>query len=188
MNTIKTTATKNKSKAPTKAAKKRFRMPVPKVPVVNQKAIDVAKDVLKQLDATTFIQGSYFWGSFPLKDMNGDAQFADVVDVVRERCQVCLLGACVLAKARVLDKITCKDALHESYSYPDEYFVDASAYEQLKSVFGRVQCSLMESVFEQNDDAGYGFTIPNHKERVKAVMTNLIHNGGVFIMPKVESK
>lgn len=151
----------------------------------------MAKDVLKRLHLTKFRQGSYFHvlsdNGILLKDVDMDAQFATVVEKIRSKCEVCLLGACVLAKARVLDEITCGDVLYDAGNRANHYWMETDEYGQLKDVFGYEQCQLMEVCFERNwGYGGYTSQFKTDRDLVRAVMTNLIHNGGVFILPDEE--
>lgn len=186
------TMTKPKT-AGTKKPAKKFRMPRPKVPVVNQRAIDVAKDVLRTLHLTRFARRLYFAehaGGIQLSknvDLRGDLGL--LTEKIRAQCEVCLLGACVLAKARVLDDMPALKHLRKIQDSENGYIMSTDTYKVLRDVFGLKQCALMESAFEGwiADGAcalAFAQKHPTLRGRVRAVMTNLIENGGVFVLPE----
>ena len=167
--------------------------------VVNEKAVAVARDVLKYLDSLEFTTSNYLEIPDTLS-VPGEGDLKDCVDVVQKGCRVCLLGACLLSKSRLFDEVPLKDLFNHFLYHPTRYITDRNTYRLLESVFSRDQMTMMESAFQQDswfaiqekvetrlaeDSQDFGSRYDNKADRARAVMENVIANGGVFIPSQV---
>jgi hypothetical protein len=175
----------------TKKKTKRFMAPKPERKVVNEKAVAVAIDVLKRLHygKLNVKFGHYFlWKDDFRFSTHCKTDLQSIVDKVEKKCEVCLLGACLLSKARLYDEVTFGDIQHGSGS--------SEIKDKLSDVFSRQQSGLMEAAFEScsglaiatgvdyveaNRATVFGDHCKTKVARIKAVMRNVIKNGGVFI-------
>lgn len=178
--------------------------PKPKVPVVNDRAVAVALDALQQASAFPVYQGAYIG-----MDSDLDQALLILNDLVpglgvqrllptlqRADCQVCALGACMLAKARLYDSLPLSSLIHKGELIPTPKQVQ----EALSDVFDAKQCCLIESAFEEEERGlpsrstaafrkeveraiEFGSRYDCNDDRFEAIMTNIIENGGVFVPP-----
>lgn len=165
----------------------------------------VAMDVIARLDFLTLTTGNYIrWigGDIPPDVVDDGKDLQSVVDVVERNCQVCLLGAAILSKARVMDAVPANKVITR---YGGITLRTEKAADLLTGVFERSDCALMESAYEMNarfareyfgPDGGqidkglvYGAAVfgakvgPVREDRVRAVMENVLANGGRFVPP-----
>lgn len=172
-----------------------------------QKAVAIAQDVLKRLKWLNVAEGYYIYDGGHTNDLGdpisivpaGDAQTH--VRKIEQSCQVCLLGACLLSKVRLFDKIST-EMLDLSKGTPPD-----TIEENLRDVFDVASLALMELVFEGNIIAAdkspthpvitfdereaaerLHCEITEPKERVRIVMKNVIKNNGVFKPLKIEMR
>lgn len=158
---------------------------------MNEKAVAVANDVLKHLKALQITQGTYAdMKEGGLEVFASDDDLQQYLDVIQKHCHVCLLGACVLSKARIYDKVTMSQ-FRQIESVCDEVKIR----EMLEDVFDRDTINLMEAAFEgdrfcwmkgtdlEQIDAAilFGEKYGDSKERIAAAMKNVIKNSGKFI-------
>lgn len=208
----KRTAGQTKTTKVNKGGRKAMRLPSPVVPVVKPKAVAVALDVLKSLRSLKLKSGSYLFDSAGSVNLAGAEDLMVVVPDARKRCEVCLLGACLLSKAALYDAVPLDDRLTCRDSMTEKLFLNAdgdAVYERLRGVFGDRQCALMETAFEgyllcysakateEEVDAALAFGKAARANKiagdtrnqavVRAVMTNVVRNGGVF-KPQLEKK
>jgi hypothetical protein len=165
-----------------------------------QRAVAIAKDVLSQLrkrqNGYVACSGVYIHRE-ALEAMNPD-EAKDLRDNLKamqkgDSCKVCALGSAILSKARLFDKVPCQDIL----AGEDEIDVEAIR-EHLHDAFSEAQLDLIESAFEgANMSSGETPRVnasPNaieaaiefsqkhddDKARLRAIMTNIVKNEGVF--------
>lgn len=158
-------------------------------------AVAVANDVLAQLRKRTkgyvVTTGYYIRTGSPLPS-TGDLR--DHLDTIQKGgCQVCALGAALLSKARLYDKVPMNftNGGYASYCSGD------ACYRSLSDVFSRKQMVLIESAFERmnmdpdsrRDDytpvaiqnaIDFGTQYSDDKVRLRAIMKNIVENDGVF--------
>ena len=160
---------------------------------MNEKAVAVAKDVLKHLKALRIAQGYYINGD-ALPVMEGDLK--DNLDTVQKKCRVCLLGACVLSKARLYDNVPLEELLFDSDAGKSLSADEDDTRSILQDVFDPEQMDLMEAAFEKTtclaedctdyallvQAVDFGNRYEDRYDRVKAVMENIIANNGKFIV------
>lgn len=168
-----------------------------------EKAVAVAKDVLKHVQTYRWIRGTYlagtWYGGTPL---TGDLQ--NHVEEVEKKCTMCLLGACLVSKARLFDDVSI-DKMYKKYYVNDklDYGVINPDRETigplLQDIFSLLELAKIESAFERRPlgagcestsethemllgAAVFGMRIPDNVGRVTAVMENIIANNGTFVV------
>ena len=163
------TATATK-KAPSELTKKRAR-------------IAIAKDVLKQLRYLTVERGYYFYVPYSSKSKLLEKNYAEDaqkhVPLLKRDCRVCALGACMISHVKLFDDCNLKPFLNNDR--PDN---------QLGKWFSQEQLDMIEFAFETSPDGDYygdhcishqfGARFANHKERLRAIMKNIVANDGEF--------
>ena len=127
-----------------------------RVKIVNKKAVAIAKDVLKWL-GTQYIANSSTYTDATIwkrgrKTAPTDGDLRDHIDKIKS-CKVCALGACVLSKARLFDKLPMAEVV---FPGGDFGLWGNIAHREVDEVFGEEQRMLIESAFERgnmgNDD------------------------------------
>ncbi len=196
----------------------------PKETIRAAKAVALAQDVLAHLDSTNFRTGTYL--SVQPSEANRskwrgllgrweDLEVQEVEPLIRPDCQVCLVGALVLAKARVYDQLKLNSLFPEhlptvddeprvpSYLTSNHNAIDM----EISEYFDRNQRYMMENAFELTQIeavdgpataravVAFGLEASLHAEdktvegerraRVKAVMENVVVNNGTFIPPAI---
>lgn len=184
------TAVKSRAKI-----KKRSRYPTPKVPVVNERAVAVALDAMKQTRWLHLSEGVYFYVGEEVRQEiidSGAEDLREVAGKVKKDCDCCALGACLLSKARLYDDVPLDirefcDGSGFYWNLPG----GSEVHLMLRDVFGPVQCRLIEAAFERgfifaggSGSVGaaqeFGSRYKTPRKRFLAIMRNIIHNGGVF--------
>lgn len=162
-------------------------------------AVKVARDVIAQLRRYKFTRGLYM-DRVPMDDaavsarlktaiLTAAGQLQDVVDDVVPVCRVCLLGACLLSKVRVANKLPVEDVFDKRGS------TVVDVHDQLTDVFERDDKEMIEGVFELSwpnryvddpeSDKYRGLLADMLKKktplgRIAALMRNVVRNGGVL--------
>ena len=179
----------------------------------------VVDDVLKWLN-TSKLSTNVYLGVRGATNMlrariadNLGAEMQSVVDELQPYCHVCFVGACVLSKARVLDKLLVGEVLGPDL---DPRISTEEGGRILDGVFDPDDLNLMEAAFmadpwyftyysakrhgvtttdREDKDSGPaygaalfgweagGFENRNLEDRVRAVMANVIENDGRFVVP-----
>lgn len=176
--------------------------------MVNERAVAVALDALKQakwLDITigTYLEPGYDLQEYLLK-LPKTTDVQGLVPKIRKDCVCCALGACLLAKANLYDAVPLKQLYGGSTSYKRIELQGDNAYSALRDVFGTKQCELIESAFEFDDMSktpgsvnhrkevrraeAFGDQYVNDHDRFVAIMENIVINGGVFVPPPVKDE
>ncbi len=160
-------------------------------------AVRVLRDVLRQLAATTYAPGHYVRGSLPppiQAVLSKAVDLQPVVDDIQHHCTVCLLGGCLLSKARIMDAVPSR-VIH--FAGGDRYEANhTSTVAALSDVFTPLSLGLMESAFEvssryaANVDATpyelalaaavFAADLPDARDRVDRVVRYAIRQGGQF--------
>lgn len=156
------------------------------------KAVLVAKDVLEQLDALTFEAGRYFYVDDVTLIENITDDLQDCVDEVQKHCKVCARGALVLSKARLFNEVPLMDYVKSNDTIR---LFQYDTTDLLKDVWDEEQLDLIEAAFEGDptllasdvdrdliDEAVvFGGNYDTRKDRLAAIMENIIENNGVFV-------
>lgn len=186
-----------------------------------EKAVAIARDVLKLirtrnirvLDSNTYINTGF------IGKIEMDKQLQKSLKKLKN-CEVCALGACMLAKVDLFNKCKINEVLTQVQNWdstPSNRFLVHSrsdVADQLSSMFSEEQLDLIEAAFECNDsnarssnkksyipdyqltDFGvkcqqavkFGEQYPEPKERLRAIMKNIIKNDGVFKQDQVKKE
>ena len=173
-------ATKKSTRKETLSAANRRFHALPK----NEKAVAVAKDVLKQLKAETIqplSRNGYVEINEHYEDYNVkfDQFFQESAKTgKKEICTVCGIGACMVSFANLGDKFTTGQL--------DDTDADA-IHSKLRTAFTKSQLGLIERAFESTfsdigDDKAqaFGGRYGDDTARLTAIMKNIIKNNGVF--------
>src|SRR5262245_27057152 len=124
--------------------------------IVNERAVAVARDVLAQMTVAHFRVNFFLDGEArdpavaEVARRQGD--LGEVVDVVRRDCTTCLLGACVLSKAKLYDSIPLRYAFQTSSQKRFGLSRD-EVHVMLADVFEKADLVLLETAFELDDMA-----------------------------------
>lgn len=172
-----------------------------------QLRIALAKDVIASLETERIISKSGSWVQIESDESicgfntsisgSDDTQIQDIIN--NKKCQVCALGALFIESIRRFDSLTIGD-LEDGYSVG---CYDITEY--LDNIFDEYQLKLIEVAYERGDGGfsvrwdfrdkedreeaeraiEFGKTIDDDRERLIAIMNNIIKNYGDFIPPKV---
>lgn len=172
-------------------------------PAEEPKAVQVARDVLAHLHVYRPIRGKYIAGYLPRIE-NADADMSEYLSDFESRCEVCALGACLLSKVRLYDNVPVKAVIWTNYGNRDYEIVDVSGTavkNNLDDVFSRLQQSMIESAFENRVMSPavtsleesrrlraavvFGQRYDTTRERLQAIMENIIDHDGTFDPPSV---
>jgi hypothetical protein len=169
-------------------------------PVEESKAVRVASDVLAHLSVYRVYVGRYLQGRVPGigdKDVDLSCHLA----AVEENCDVCALGALLLSKARLYDNIPIS-SLAAEYSTWRRDAIEVSGTtirRHLGDVFSQHQLHMIESAFEMcsivespglheecdiSDSVAFGRRYNSSRERLGAIMENIVENKGQFKPPR----
>ncbi len=163
-----------------------------------QLAVDIAKDVLKQLDARKLRirRGTYCSGSID-SQKGGEIKVGDQVQehlpVVRKACDVCAKGALFLSYVELKNKVRFEhiNVAMDLSGYEGQtnlWFGHGYMCDLLGGAFDRENLNLIENAFEV-DYSPQKLTSPalefgrKHKTpaaRMRAICQNIIDNDGVF--------
>ena len=164
-----------------------------------EKRVAIAEDVLENLDRLIVRTGNYICGTLP-EEVNPKDNAQEKVKAIQAYCTVCALGACLLSHVRLWDRVMMGEIVG---TYPTQYlnvrYADTTA--PLKRYFTQRQLNLIESAFEvrplnkeyaASDEEiaqamffGRGYTGKSYdiisKNRLKAIMKNIVKNEGAFV-------
>lgn len=151
------------------------------------KRVAIAKDVLKSLNNKTIIAspGTYFSSSsirLP-KDkelgygFKGDAEVQPALEKMKS-CEACAIGAVFVCAVKVADQLKVAD-INAHFNDREVIIGDEGMRQYLGKFFSQRQLHSMEHVFEMWGSGG-SYDVVNPKDRMKAIMLNIIENGGNF--------
>lgn len=169
-----------------------------------QRAVAVAKDVIKRLKYIKLAEGVYVKGTLPLS-VNFSGDLKSHVSIIQKNCRVCLKGALLLSKARLFDAVPMSLLNEGLYTniicvFGDKINVDSNnTTRSLLDTFDRKTIDMAECAFErtymnygtltQNEMRNsimFSFKFKTKKQVVEGVMKNIVKNKGKFIPPNVE--
>lgn len=172
-----------------------------------QMTVAIAQDILAQIRrpygaAPRFVTGyGYIVGDVPrIADLDGDLR--DHADTVQSHCSVCMLGAALIAKARLFDSVPLSQIAGNFDFDPDEtsiYISREGTVERLKDAIDPETLDMLEAAFEgsaygiederrTNDIRGaaiFGRHWPNPTERAVAILENVVTNDGRLVVDPV---
>lgn len=170
-----------------------------------EKVVAIAEDVLKHLDDTQAVQSTYCSGEIHVDSgVTSETQLQSIEQELTRKCQVCALGACFLSHIRLFDNITFKDVdcenIEDLVANDDGYIVFdipwRAVYKPLSEYFDRDNLLLIETAFERDKgfselsgieaDAAelFGRRYSDPRERLRAIMENIIKHNGTFTIPQ----
>ena len=159
-----------------------------------ERAVMVAKDALKMLDAGKTTAATGFWASFEDKFSDNEEveneQICDLSDQF-SGCKVCALGSLMLSEIRHTNNLKFSEVAGML-----DYECEGH---RLNKVFSETQQKLMELAFE----GGHGYfdaydcvsekvqerieyfyeKYPDSADRLRAILKNVVKNGGKFVLP-----
>ncbi len=165
-----------------------------------QRAVAVAKDVLKQLRAKKIIaiRGDYVAAEFAEDEEALESKFDEdenipLEEITKIRCHCCAIGATMLSFSRLFNRMFVNSVCN---IVPDR--------ETLSQAFSWRTIVLMESAFEGTDfccdaesargtdirisektmDAACEFGLEDEADTMEAIMKNIIKNDGEFVPSK----
>lgn len=174
--------------------------------MINEKALAIAQDVLARLALVLFtpVKGYYLITCINKELFQSlDIQARPVIDELEERCQVCALGACFLSYIRLFNNVKLRDIL--TLDYYDNLVnrnmeaTQSTIKENLVEIFGLEQLALIEIAHEMMDGRIFGIVgeshnseankraydfgarYPENVDRMRAIMYNIVENGGNFV-------
>lgn len=143
--------------------------------------VAIARDVLKLLpQRITAMPGTYLYSPTEItqEDVDNDTQLGSLMKM---SCEVCALGAMFIAEVDINDKIGCRDLVANDLIRVGRsfYFGRHTLVERLAPFFSEKSLYSIEHSFE----SVYGFwpnAYPKARERLAAIMSNIIRNEGDF--------
>jgi len=151
--------------------------------------VAIAQDVIKQVNALHPVKGYYLSGN-ARSDVKLEDDLQKHADSATQSCSVCALGALILSKARLYNDVQVARLCAQVYGSSRLRFGGASTYiqENLSPIFTKEQLDLIEHAFEcwpsdteEEARAGsFGLVYDDPRDRLKAIMQNIVDNGGEF--------
>lgn len=137
-----------------------------------ERAVAVAKDVLKHLEAMHVTPGTYFVGEANI-EVSRSTNPQEFVDVIQKKCDVCAIGACVISHIRLFDKVRLNEVI-DPFDFSDLPLEDtkntdvklrmspSNIRSQLAKHFRKKDIYLIECAFERD----YSFYADKGDEKV----------------------
>lgn len=139
--------------------------------------VQVAKDVLKHINAVE-IRGNGAGYFHPRRELGSSEKFYEAVtsrdlDKLAASCEVCAIGAIYLSSLKLNDA-------------PINY----DARDKAAGIFGEINANRIEAAFEcynfsnngvKEPTAKFGEAYKNDKDRLRAIMENIIVHDGEFV-------
>ncbi len=143
-----------------------------------QRRVAIAKDVLKWLPETSCDTGYLDYQSTVLS-LSDEDNASDRVLEMTKKCSVCALGATMLAYVRVFDRITVGEMREHLGEYRNGPLSVIFGEKQLRLI----ECYYMNWAYSEHKIYPQSFCDlhPDRKDRLRAIMRNIIKNKGTFI-------
>lgn len=153
-----------------------------------QKAVAVAKDVLKHLRYLRL--GKRAWDNSYCQSnqslvVSGSLQRQS--SILERKCGVCAIGGMFISYIRLFNNVSAEEVIERDmyHEVDDPFFVVRGLIEdKLTGIFSKDQLAQIESEFE----TGRIWPDLTRRERLRAIMTNIVRNKGTFIPPKTNPK
>lgn len=173
-----------------------------------EKKVAIAKDVLKRLNKLRFDGVGYCESKRPMKKLEGKGQLQKHLPIVEKSCYVCALGATFLSYIRLFNKVRVEDVAETFFSYEGKMGICVPGRlmeERLETIFPHKTVVLIEAAYEGDThiDSYYasdsnGVSFPKKqaevdkavsfgkkhrgkRNRIKAIMKNIVKNKGEFV-------
>lgn len=187
-----------------KQAKAHNQMKLFKDMTAAEKRVMIAKDTIRWLDAKKIKTKTGTYLKLPyraIKLKKADDRLDTALKTLNKPCNVCALGGMFYSMVRRFDKVTVEVVATDINDKYLSWMESDNIYEELSKYFPRHQLALIESAFEMRgmvDSSVYSYYQFNEKanfamyrainfsskknsgERLRAIMTNIIKNNGVF--------
>jgi len=157
-----------------------------------EKRIEVVKDVLKRLRYLNLSTSNYLWIE-NIDDIGGEkVKESDLANKylskLEKKCLVCAKGALFLSHIRKYNEIKMDKVFQFDFS-PNDCLADLKEFDQ-------DNLDLIEAAFQQleyYEDGlekravyfGKQFDYKDKKDRLKAILKNMLENDGVFVPPPI---
>lgn len=168
--------------------------------VMKRRAVAVAEDVLVSLKVMNIYRTGYLTANSVGDVINSNKGSKQQAQALKKHCTVCALGACFLSAVSISNRFNFKDELYLSGNGGGGslQLEGSKITGRLQSVFTAHQMALIENAFElgkgplisqqeQDIDAElvyasktFGRRYKNSKDRLRAIMKNIVKNGGEF--------
>jgi hypothetical protein len=162
--------------------------------------IAIAKDVIKHLDSKKLNakSGAYCIfkseaGQPPLSESDGGSDLRGLLSTKVHHCDVCAKGAMFIAHVMRFNEVKLPSA-DWAYFDPARAFNGESFVTSPLQYFDEDQLDLIEAAFEGDDVQGslseeetddaesFSLSHENDDERLRAIMQNIVDNGGTFLL------
>lgn len=162
-----------------------------------EKIVEVCRDVLLQLERGKYTLGHIYLSASEYMPDTKEGDLQQHVDKI-EKCYVCAIGAALMSKARLYNNVPIKSVLSCRGN------IDANQDNIIKNmndIFSARLLYEMEAAYERTprlcDDyciskerlcgaTAFGESYINDRERMVAIMENIIDNNGEFVFDSVE--
>jgi len=145
-----------------------------------ERRVAIAKDVIKNLDILEVESGFGYVVPHSGTDEYIDKKLNDqqIAENCKKTCTVCARGAMMICKISKFNNFSFKDI-------SNLYLTSSNTSDALSDAFSCIDLFNIENAFECNTPSGKWFSIINDKDRLRAIMQNIIDHNGKF-KPTVE--
>lgn len=174
---------------------------------VTKRRIVIAKDVLNQMRTGFLVpkSGIYVRSNELSKASNDDLELKEVFDKDK-RCIACGIGSLFVCSVKLFNKLKLADVATNYSMFSPFEISKENIHQYLKEYFSEFELDKIEAAFEKTDslynrsiytkgkittitNASKYFDTPagsnlNGKQRLKAIMNNIIKNNGIFKVSK----
>jgi len=161
----------------------------------SEKRVQIARDVLAQLNAKRLIATPGVWLAgkheddlFSREDVKKDPELQKILKSQKE-CTGCALGGMFMCAVERANELKLSDLDDDTRNM--RQLQDASVFEYMEQFFSREQLDEIESAFEQgegfasNEDAADWLEeVDDAEERMRLIMENIVVNKGKFKLDK----
>lgn len=159
----------------------------------SEKRVAIARDVIQRLnsDGSLLTAGHNGYICSPVKFPDDSGDLKDrMEDIDQAPCMVCALGATLLSKARLFNNVPLATITDNNYFL---HVSGHTARQNLRDVFPTLMLDMIEAAYEMRPmgtwlpeklrkTVNFGTEIKDPKQRMIAIMQNIIDNGGEFIV------
>jgi hypothetical protein len=161
-----------------------------------ERRIAIAKDVIEHLDQMNIMSKNAYMQVFEGDFVKNEGTITkEECSLLRDNCEVCARGALFISRIDLFNTVDWTDLDLEYYD-PEEEEHDLLSSditsEKLEGAFSKQDLGLIESAFEFNRNHGmreecsrfdstnaeyFGLQYDNDKDRLRAIMNNIVQNG-----------
>lgn len=166
---------------------------------LKERRLAVLKDVLESLRLEKYqaIRGTYISSTYRLKESDLQKDLKDILpNIEKKTCQVCALGSIFLSAVRKFDNYPTYKASDLNGKYICMTQDDMHRHLVNEKLWTKRQLECIESAFEGYSCGGFNLSAVQFgrrhgdysTKRLKAIVRNMIENGGVFCPSKALRK